>query len=83
MLSKPFPFFLTAAATLFLTSFTACDSRYYSSDFRNLDNDFGKAANDTASATDTVPKVFELRGEFRLKSTLVPEKLKSLSSTTR
>lgn len=70
-----FHFFLTAAATLFLTSFTACDSRYYSSDFRNLDNDFGKAANDTASATDTVPKVFELRGEFRLKSTLVPEKL--------
>ena len=70
-----FRFFPAVAATLFLTSLTACDSYYHSSDFRNLDNDFGKAANDTASATDTVPKVFELRGEFRLKSTLVPEKL--------
>ena len=36
-----FRFFPAVAATLFLTSLTACDSYYHSSEFRNLDNDFG------------------------------------------
>ena len=67
--------FFPAVAAILLASLTGCDSRYYSSDFRNLDNDFGKAPNDTTSSTDTISKVFELKGEFSLKSTLVPEKL--------
>ena len=59
---------------LFCMSLVACDNYYHASDFKNLDDDFGKESADTVSV-DTVRKTFEIEGSFNLASMLVPEKL--------
>ena len=59
---------------LFGMGLVACDNYYHTSDFKNLDEDFGKETADTVTV-DTVRRTFEIEGEFALASTLIPETL--------